>query len=104
MLESKGIVEENARRCFAEVSNSRHSPLVLVGAPMQGSCSPLVCARTKCSLRADSSTLYRGECNTPSASLHVNHEYCINISIIMITHKHHTMITCQHILCDWIAI
>ena len=34
-------------------------------------------------------------CNTPSVSLHVNHEHCINISIIMITHEHHTMITCH---------
>ena len=45
----------------------------------------------------------RGEgCNTPSVSLHVNHEHCINISITMITHEHHTMITCHllHILCD----
>ena len=35
-------------------------------------------------------------------SLHVNHEHCINISIIMITHENHTMITCHllHILCD----
>ena len=27
-------------------------------------------------------------CNTPSVSLHVNHEHCINISIIMLIHKH----------------
>jgi hypothetical protein len=35
---------------FAEVSKSRHSSLVLVGAPAQGYRSPLVLARTKCSL------------------------------------------------------
>ena len=28
---------DEMRRCFAEVSESRHSPLVLVGAPAQGS-------------------------------------------------------------------
>ena len=28
---------KGTRRCFAEVSKSRHSPLVLVGAPAQGS-------------------------------------------------------------------
>ena len=27
-------------------------------------------------------------CNTPSVSLHVNHEHCTNISIIMLIHKH----------------
>ena len=45
-------------------------------------------------------------CNTPSVSLHVNHEHCINISIIMTAHEHHTMITCHllHTLCDWIAM
>jgi len=44
-------------------------------------------------------------CNTPSVSLHVNHEHCINISIIMITHEHHTMITCHllYALYDYIA-
>ena len=36
----------------------------------------------------------KGEgCNTPSVSLHVNHEHCIYLSIIMMTHEHHTMIT-----------
>jgi len=49
------------RQCFAEVSESHHSPLVLVGALAQGSCSPLVRTRTKCSIRADSSTLCLGE-------------------------------------------
>jgi hypothetical protein len=35
---------------FAEVSKSRHYSLVLVGAPAQGYRSPLVLARTECSL------------------------------------------------------
>jgi len=45
------------------------------------------------------------KCNTPSVSLHVNHEHCININIIMITHEHHTMITCHllYALYDYIA-
>ena len=73
MLESKGVVEENARRCFAKVSESLHSPLVLVGAPTQGSCSPLVRARTKCSLRADSSTLRRGESPKTAHKLDTSH-------------------------------
>jgi len=73
MLENKGVVEENARRCFAEISESRHSPLVLVGAPAQGSCSPLVYARTKCSLQADSSTLRRGELPKTAHKLDTSH-------------------------------
>ena len=28
------------------------------------------------------------QCNTPSVSLHVDHEHCIDISIIMLIHKH----------------
>jgi hypothetical protein len=35
---------------FVEVSKSQHSSLVLVGAPAQGYRSPLVLARTNCSL------------------------------------------------------
>jgi len=73
MLESKGVVEESPRRCFAEVSESRHSPLVLVGAPAQGSYSPLVRARTKCSLRADSLTLCRGESPKTAHKLDMSH-------------------------------
>jgi len=49
----------------------------------------------------------RGEgCNTPSVSLHDNHEHCINISIIMLIHKHHIMITCHlmYTMCDWLAM
>ena len=53
--------ERGTRRCFAEVSESRHSPLVLVGAPTQGCSSPLIHARIKCSLWVDSSTLHRGK-------------------------------------------
>ena len=52
------------RQCFAEVSESRHSPLILVGAPMQGCSSHLIRARIKCSLRADSLTLHRAESPT----------------------------------------
>jgi len=73
MLESKGVVEESAWRCFAEVSQSHHSPLVLIGAPAQGSCSPLVRAMTKCSLRADSSTLHRGESPKTAHMLDTSH-------------------------------
>ena len=73
MLEGKGVVEESARRCFAEVSESRHSPLVLVGAPAQGSCSPLVRARTKCSLWADSSTLHHGESPKTAHKIDTSH-------------------------------
>ena len=73
MLECKGVVEESARRCFTEVSESRHSPLVLVGAPAQGSCSPLIRARTKCSLLADSSTLRRGESPKTAHKLDTSH-------------------------------
>ena len=73
MPECKGVVEESARRYFAEVSESHHSPLVLVGAPAQGSCSPLVRARTKCSLRADSSTLRNGESPKTAHNLDTSH-------------------------------
>ena len=47
---------KGTQRCFSEVSESHHSPLVLVGAPTQGWSSPLIHARIKCSLRADSLT------------------------------------------------
>jgi len=60
-------------RCFAEVSESRHSPLVLVGAPAQGPCSPLVRVRTKCSLWADSLTLRHGESSTTTHKLDTSH-------------------------------
>ena len=66
MLKVNG--ERGTRRCFAEVSESRHSPLV-VGAPTQGCSSPLIHARIKCSLWVDSSTLYRGE--SPNSNQHL---------------------------------
>ena len=49
------------QRCFPEVSKSRHSPLVLIGPPVQGYSSPLIRVWIKCSLRADSSIICRGE-------------------------------------------
>ena len=55
--------------CFAELSESRHSPLVLVGAPVQGCSSFLIRARIKCSLWVDSSTLHRGESPTTTHNL-----------------------------------
>ena len=73
MLESKRWEQEGTRRCFAEVSESRHCTLVLIGAPVQGPCSPLVHARTKCSLRADSSTLRRGESPKTAHKLDTSH-------------------------------
>ena len=60
---------EGTRRCFIEVSESRHSPLVLVGAPAQGCSSPLIRARIKCSLRVDSLTLRHGESHTTAHNL-----------------------------------
>ena len=60
---------KGTRRCFPEVSESRRSPLVLVGAPAQGCSSPLIHARIKCSLRVDSSTLRRGESPTTAHNL-----------------------------------
>jgi len=74
MLSSIKLVR--ARRtqwCFTEVSKSRHTPLVLVGAPTQGPCSPMVHARTKCSLWADSLTLRRGESPTTTHKLDTSH-------------------------------
>ena len=56
-------------RCFPKVSESRHSPLVLVGAPMQGCRSPLIRTRIKCSLRADSLTLRHGESPTTAHNM-----------------------------------
>ena len=73
MLESNGGEEERARWCFAEVSESRHSPLLLVGAPTQGSCSHLVRARTKWSLWADYLTLRQGESPTTTHKLDTSH-------------------------------
>jgi hypothetical protein len=61
LLESKGL---GTQRCFPEVSESRHSPLVLLGAHVQGCSFPLIHVRIKCSLRADSLTLRHGESPT----------------------------------------
>jgi hypothetical protein len=69
MLELSAECKARFRRLlqfFPEVSKSRHSPLVLVGAPAQGYHSPLVLARTKCSLRDDSLPLRRGGCDGTS--------------------------------------
>ena len=57
------------RRCFFNVSESRHFPLVLVGAPAQGCSSPLIRARIKCSLWADSLTLYHSESPTTAHNM-----------------------------------
>ena len=55
---------KGTQRCFPEVSESHHSPLVLVGAPAQGCSSPLIHARIKCFLWADSLTLHHVESPT----------------------------------------
>ena len=60
---------KGTQRCFPEVSESHHSPLVLVGAPVQGCSSPLIRARIKYSLRVDSSTLRHGESPTTAHNL-----------------------------------
>ena len=60
---------KETRRYFPNVSESRHSQLVLVGAPAQGCSSPLIRARIKCSLRVDSLTLRRGESPTTAHNL-----------------------------------
>ena len=73
MLEYKRMRARRMRWCFAKVSESRHSPLALIGAPAQGPCSPLVHARTKCSLRADSSTLHHGESPKTTHKLDTSH-------------------------------
>ena len=57
------------QRCFSEVLESRHSPLVLIGAPAQGCSSPLIRARIKCSLWADSLILHHGESPTTAYNL-----------------------------------
>jgi len=80
MLECKGW-EEEEQRCFAKVSKSHHSPLVLVGAPAQGPCSPLVHARTKCSLRADSSTLCHGT-RTTAHKLDTSHPQDLQVIFV----------------------
>ena len=69
------------RRCFSEVSKSRHSPLVLVGAPAQGCSSPIIHAKIKCSLWAHSLTLRHGESPTTAHNM------------TWVIHKLHRMIT-----------
>ena len=78
--------ERRTQRCFAEVLESRHSPLVLVGAPAQGCSSPLIRARIKCSLWVDSSTLRRGESPTTAHNL----SWVIHKIRRMITKRKHT--------------
>ena len=73
--------EGGTQRCFAEVSESCHSPLVLIGAPVQGCSSPLIRTRSKCSLWVDSSTLHRSESPTTAHNLS------------WVIHKLHQMIT-----------
>jgi hypothetical protein len=59
---------------FAEVSKSRHSSPVLVGAPAQRYRSPLVLARTKCSLWGDPLPLWRGRSLTTAYNLEPDHQ------------------------------
>ena len=73
--------EGGTRWCFAKVLESHHSPLVLIGTPMQGCSSRLIRVRIKCSLRADSSTLHRSESPTTAHNLS------------WVIHKLHRMIT-----------
>ena len=80
--------EEKTRRCFVEISESRHSPLVLVGAPAQGCSSPLIRARIKCSLWVDSSTLRHGESPTTTRNLSwVIHKLCWMITKLSNHHQ-----------------
>ena len=59
-IELLKVKRGGTQRCFTDVSESRHSSLVLVGAPAQACSSPLIRAKIKCSLRVDSLTLRRG--------------------------------------------
>jgi hypothetical protein len=59
---------------FAEVSKSRHSFLVLVGAPTQGYRSPLVLARTKSSLCDDPLPLWHSGSLTTTYNLESGHQ------------------------------
>jgi len=52
------------RRYFSKVSESRHSPLLLVGAPTQGIAPSSIRTRTECSLQVDSSPLRYDESPT----------------------------------------
>ena len=57
------------RQYFFEVSESRHSLLVLVGALAQGCSSPLIHVRIKCSLRVDYLTVRHGESPTTTHNM-----------------------------------
>jgi hypothetical protein len=59
---------------FVEESKSRHSSLVLVGAPTQGYRSPLVLARTKCSIWDDPLPLWRGGSLTTTYKFEPGHQ------------------------------
>ena len=72
---------KGTRWCFPEVSESRHSPLILVGAPIQGCSSPLIHAKIKCSLWANSLILRHSESPTTAHNLS------------WVIHKHRRMIT-----------
>ena len=77
---------KGTQRCFPEVSESRHSPLVLVGAPAQGCSSLLIHARIKCSLQADSLTFCHGESSTTVYNVTwVIHKLCRMITKLPIT-------------------
>ena len=60
---------EGTWRCFAEVLESRHSSLVLVGASAQGYSSPLIHTNIKCSLWTDSLTPRHGESPTTAHNM-----------------------------------
>jgi hypothetical protein len=60
----RNVNRKGTQEVFPKVSRSRHSPLVLDGAPAQGCSSPLICARIKCSLQANSLPLRQGESPT----------------------------------------
>ena len=54
---------------FSQSIGESPLPLVLIGAPAQGCSSPLIHAKIKCSLWADSLTLHRGESPTTAHNL-----------------------------------
>jgi hypothetical protein len=77
MLELNAECKARFRRLlqfFLEVSKSRYSFLVLVGAPAQGYRSPLVLARTKCSLCDDPLSLRRGGSLMTAYNLEPGHQ------------------------------
>ena len=80
-VNAQSKVKQRNAAMFSKVMESRHSPLFLVGAPAQGCSSPLIRARIKCSVRADSLTLRRGESSTTAHNM------------TWVIHKLHRMIT-----------